>query len=140
MNCPNCITAKVLGIELSLGPKTVVLTKRALFKGLPSVDKGMASTPTQFVHASESIFGSYSQMCSFTVAVIWRSYTAVGGGCFAQQRRLKVVARAINGAVLGRDARRDCQAGRVVRTRVPGTQSHQIFHAESISVIYRISC
>jgi hypothetical protein len=79
-------------------------------------------------------------MCSFTVAVIWRSHTTVGGGCFAQQWRLKVVTRAINGAVFGSDANWDCQASFVLRTRVPGTQSHQIFHAESISVIYRISC
>ena len=135
MNCPNCITAKVLEIGLSLGPNTVVLTKRALFNEVPSVDKRTSSTPAQFVHVSESIFGSYCQMCSFTVAIIRRSYTAVSGGCFAQQGRLKVVARAVDGAVLGSDASWDCQASFVLMTGVPGTQSHQIFHAESMSVI-----
>ena len=49
MNCPNCITAKVLEIGLSLGPNTVVLTKRALFNEVPSVDKRTSSTPAQFV-------------------------------------------------------------------------------------------
>ena len=95
--------------------------------------------PCTVVHVSESIFGSDSQMCSFTVAVIWRSNTAVGGGCLAQQRRFKVVARAINGAVLGSNASRNCQASIILRTQVSGPKRHQIFDAESMSVIFNIS-